>query len=285
MTEEKKKLNCGIIMPISSIDGCSSEHWGEVQSIIEQSVNSIEEYNFNTKLVSDADEISVIHKRIVQNIYFSDIIICDVSAKNPNVMFELGMRLAFDKPVVIIKDDETEYSFDTGIIEHLEYPRDLRFAKIVKFKKLLAEKIMKTYKNSVDNSDHSPFLKNFGEFKIANINEQEVSANEVILDMLSDLQNEMINLRSHININRNRDAHGVVGVSKIIETSEMIEALNKYLSKNNIDNKDFNVEKLIGNNEFYKFVQEEIGAEKYFNSRNEFNRNLTELIKEIKKIN
>jgi hypothetical protein len=34
-------------------------------------------------------------------------------------MFELGMRLAFDKPTVIIKDDKTDYMFDTGIIEHV----------------------------------------------------------------------------------------------------------------------------------------------------------------------
>ena len=72
--------------------------------------------------------------RIIENIYSSDIVICDVSCKNANVMFELGMRLAFDKPTIIIKDDSTGYSFDTSLIEHLEYPRDLRFTSIIKFK-------------------------------------------------------------------------------------------------------------------------------------------------------
>jgi hypothetical protein len=49
-------------------------------------------------------------------------------------MLELGMRLAFDKPAVIVKDDKTDYSFDTSSIEHLAYPRDLRFSKIKSFK-------------------------------------------------------------------------------------------------------------------------------------------------------
>jgi hypothetical protein len=71
----------------------------------------------------NADDIGVIQKRIVQNLYSSDVIVCDVSGKNPNVMFELGMRLAFDKPTLIVKDDKTDYSFDTGIIEHVPYPR------------------------------------------------------------------------------------------------------------------------------------------------------------------
>jgi hypothetical protein len=34
--------------------------------------------------------------------------LCDVSGKNANVMFELGLRLAFDNPTIIIKDDKTE---------------------------------------------------------------------------------------------------------------------------------------------------------------------------------
>jgi hypothetical protein len=61
-------------------------------------------------------------------------VIGDVSCKNPNVMFELGMRLAFDKPTIIIKDDQTSYSFDISPIQNLEYPRDLRFNKIIDFK-------------------------------------------------------------------------------------------------------------------------------------------------------
>lgn len=83
-------------MPISSLDGCTAEHWVEVKSIICEAIGAVAEPQFSVKLVSDADDVGVIQKRIVQNIYSSDIIVCDVSGKNPNVMFELGMRLAFD---------------------------------------------------------------------------------------------------------------------------------------------------------------------------------------------
>jgi hypothetical protein len=131
------------------------------KTLITEAVEGITVPKFNVRLVSDADDVGVIQKRIVQNIYTSDIVVCDVSAKNPNVMFELGMRLAFDKPTVIVKDDKTDYRFDTGIIEHVPYPRDLRFNRIVTFKSSLADKIVATYNAAKADPQYSTFLKNF----------------------------------------------------------------------------------------------------------------------------
>jgi hypothetical protein len=82
-------------------------------------------------MVSDSDDSGVIHKRIIENLYNNPIVVCDVSGKNPNVMFELGIRLAFDKSTIIVKDHATDYSFDTSPIEHVGYPRDLRFSTVV----------------------------------------------------------------------------------------------------------------------------------------------------------
>ena len=192
------QLPCGIVMPISAIDGCSAEHWSEVKAIIQDSIDSIDAPKFCARLVSDADEVGVIQKRIVQGIYSSAVVVCDVSCKNPNVMFELGMRLAFDKPTVIIKDDKTDYTFDTGVIEHLTYPRDLRFQRMVEFKKLLAQKVLATYAAAQADPAHSTFLKNFGTFKVAQLHQKEASAEQVILDTLTELQREVVALRRRI---------------------------------------------------------------------------------------
>lgn len=188
-------LSCGLIMPISAIDGCSAEHWSEVKQIFQDAVESISNPKFSTKLVSDADDVGVIQKRIVQGVYNSDIIICDVSGKNSNVMFELGMRLAFDRPTVIVKDDKTDYSFDTSVVEHLAYPRDLRFSKIVNFKKQLADKVLATYNASKSDPEHSTFLKSFGTFKVAHLDQKEAPSEQIILDILQDMQKEMAFLR------------------------------------------------------------------------------------------
>lgn len=185
------ELTCGLVMPISMIDGCTAEHWAEVKNIICEAVGDIEKFRFTSKLVSEQDDVGVIQKRIVQNIYTSDIVICDVSCKNANVMFELGMRLAFDKPTILIKDDKTEFSFDTGVIEHLLYPRDLRFSRINTFKKLLAEKVSATYEAYLNDSGHSTFLKHFGSFKIASVDQTVGTPDQVMLDMMQDLTREV----------------------------------------------------------------------------------------------
>lgn len=185
MSDAEVKEVCGIIMPISALDGCSDGHWSDVRQIIGEAVESI---GFSANLVSNADEVGIIQKRIIQNLYDNPIVVCDVSGKNPNVMFELGMRLAFDKPTIIIKDDRTTYSFDTSPIEHIEYPRDLRFAKIVEFKMKLAEKVKATYEKSTSDKNYTTFLKNFGEFKVAKIDHKEVSGQEFILDQLKEIR-------------------------------------------------------------------------------------------------
>jgi len=172
-------------MPISEVDGCGEGHWSDVLSILTE---SIEAAGFEGDLVSNADDVGIIHKRIIQNLYSNEMIICDVSGKNPNVMFELGMRLAFDKPTIIVKDDVTAYSFDTSSIEHLEYPRDLRFSKIVEFKQRLSDKLEATYKKSEKDPTYTTFLKHFGEFKVAKLDTKEVSGQEYILEELRSLR-------------------------------------------------------------------------------------------------
>jgi hypothetical protein len=139
--EQNEKPVCGIVMPISEIDGCSAGHWKDVKEIIEKAATMA---GYEAKLVSQSDDVGVIQQRIVQNLYDCEIIVCDVSAKNANVMFELGLRLAFDKPAIVLKDDKTSYSFGTSPIEHLEYPRDLRYSVIQSFKTDLASKITAT---------------------------------------------------------------------------------------------------------------------------------------------
>src|SRR4051812_34484589 len=181
MAEAKPPAVCGIVMPISAVDTCTEAHWSEVREIL---ADAIEAAGFTPQLVSDADDVGIIQKRIIQNLYENPIVICDVSAKNPNVMFELGLRLAFDKPTVIVKDDKTTYSFDTSPIEHLEYPRDLRFTKIVEFKDSLVEKIKGTHDRATKDKSYTTFLKHFGTFKVAQLDTEVVSQDRLVLEEL-----------------------------------------------------------------------------------------------------
>lgn len=185
---DTEDLRCGLVMPISAISGCGEQHWMEVKEIL---TDAVERAGFSANLVSFADDVGVIQKRIVQNLYDNPIVVCDISARNPNVMFELGMRLAFDKPTVVIKDDKTDYAFDTSPIEHLEYPRDLRFSKVVEFKEALCGKVKATYEKAKEDESYTSFLKNFGTFKVAKLETKEVSKEEIIMDELREIRKSM----------------------------------------------------------------------------------------------
>lgn len=179
---------CGIVMPISPMEDCTAQHWADVKDIISDAISSA---GYEPRLVSTAAEVDIIQKRIIQNLYQNPVVVCDVSCKNANVMFELGLRLAFDKPTIVIKDDKTGYSFDTSPIEHLEYPRSLRHGLINKFKQDLIDKIKATAKAKEDNPEFSPFLKSFGPFKAASIETREVPAQELMMDMMQSVLNKI----------------------------------------------------------------------------------------------
>lgn len=245
MTEENKFLNIGLVMPIAPIDGCSTDHWLDVKRIITESVSSMPGYSSEPKIVSEGNSSGLIHKRIVEGLYKSDIIICDVSCKNPNVMFELGMRLAFDKPTIIIKDDKTDYTFDAGVIEHLQYPRDLRYKSIVKFKELLAEKVQATYEETQQDGNKSSFLKSFGNIQVASMNEEIVSTDQYIINSLLDIQNEISLLKSTRNpvqeMAIKESAKGYTRLKSIVLKSaaffiDQDAFLNKHLTVEEIEN-------------------------------------------------
>jgi hypothetical protein len=264
MNEEAKELQtikCGIIMPIAQIDGLMPDHWLEIKDIFVEAASSIPNYEFITTIVSEAEDSGIIQKRIIQNLYSSDIVICDVSAKNPNVMFELGMRLAFDKATIIVKDNQTDYSFDTGVIEHLEYPRDLRFSKIVEFKKNLSKKLVATLEASKTNTEYSTFLKSFGEFNVVKLNEKEVTPDTAILESIQDLTREVNQLRK--NTRRKTNVLHEFPQEAIIKARQVIQ---RYFNELGVTK----IEDVANTVNLYTEIMDAINAKRFFPEESEF---------------
>ncbi|MFI5843447.1 hypothetical protein ACIA8K_27440 [Catenuloplanes sp. NPDC051500] len=59
---------------------------------------------------------------IVRNLEDADLVLCDMSTLNANVMLELGIRIALDRPICLIRDDQTPMlPFDTSVINTYMY--------------------------------------------------------------------------------------------------------------------------------------------------------------------
>lgn len=192
-----KPPHCGIIMPIAAMPDYEKSHWDRVRIVLNE---AIEEAGYLPRLVSESEDIGVIHARIVQNLYDDPIVVCDVSGKNANVMFELGLRLAFDKPTIIIKDYETTYSFDTSPIEHINYRADLRFDDVREFKRKLSGAISACVARKEKDESYSPFLGHFGKFKVTGLETKEVGTEQFLLEQMQSMQKEMARLANKIEL-------------------------------------------------------------------------------------
>jgi heterodisulfide reductase subunit C len=271
---------CGLVMPISSIDERTEQHWLDVRSVLN---DAIKDAGFEANLVSDADDIGVIQKRIVQNLYENPLVLCDVSARNPNVMFELGMRLAFDKAVIIVKGDHTPYIFDTGQIEHLEYPRDLRFTDIVKFKKNVTYKIKATYESANNDPKYVSFLKQFGSFSVPIIDSEEVSRDEFIIAELKDLKRSVNSIRraaarpsSKTSLTRSKYGRDIGETqSKAIALTNIYEGIRRYMALHDMDNVDQLRSQI---NDCMEYVEHIIDAREHYDTKDEFEDNFNEVL-------
>lgn len=181
MTIEEKV--CGIVMPISDCDGQGASHWLDVKSIIETAAKNA---GFQVRLVSDTFESNLIHKEILQNVYQDDIIICDVSGRNPNVFFELGIRMATQKPTVIVKDNKTTYPFDTGPNRYIEYPRDLRHPEMEAFK----SDLIKALKATINQKKENSFIGQLGPFQIPDVESKKVPESDLIINRLDRMEKQ-----------------------------------------------------------------------------------------------
>jgi len=196
MADQKHKNICGIIMPIADMEQYDPGHWTRVKGLIEAAA---ELSGYRARLVSESEDIGVIHSRIVENIHDDPIVVCDVSGKNANVMFELGLRLAFDKPVIIIIDEKTGYSFDTSPIEHISYRSDMRYKDTIEFIESLAKKIKSTVERKKNDKNYSPFVGHFGKFTVTNLKEVQGTSAEYISHRLNEMQrtlDRMVSLQS-----------------------------------------------------------------------------------------
>lgn len=58
--------------------------------------------------------IGSINHDIIERLVQSDLVIADLTGTNPNVMYEIGIRHAFNKPIVQIAQKEQKLPFDLG---------------------------------------------------------------------------------------------------------------------------------------------------------------------------
>lgn len=141
MTKLKEK-NCFIIMPIADQDGYTPGHFKHVYDNI--IVPACEIAGYKSQRADEVKASNLIHLDILNKLIEAPIAICDLSTRNPNVLFELGIRQAFDKPVVLIQEKGTPKIFDIAPLRYLEYSKEMKYHEVLRSQQELKDSILAT---------------------------------------------------------------------------------------------------------------------------------------------
>lgn len=180
-TDERKV--CGIVMPIAAMgDEYPEAHWGRVRRVLQR---AIDRAGLRSQLVWENPEVDVIQTAILQNLYENDVVVCDVSNLNPNVMLETGLRLSTKRPTVIVTDRVMRPPFDISTIAYIDYPRDLEYNATEDFIGKLARKIAEVAKAASEDRYHS-YIEQF-RFETVEPAKVTVTTDEYLRERLDDL--------------------------------------------------------------------------------------------------
>lgn len=190
-----KKKTCFIITPIGEEGTSIRRH---IEGIIDACIVPVLKDDFDISVSHRKYDAGSIGKSIIKDIYYSDLVIANLTALNPNVMYELAVRHCAAKPIIIIAEKGTILPFDIKDNRTIFYENDA-FGSLV-----LKEDLMRSIKN-IDFTGYfeSEIYSILGESIIEKNIKKEFkdtrseSAFQYILDQLASLERKLLCSKSY----------------------------------------------------------------------------------------
>lgn len=224
-TENK---DCFVLMPISDVEGYSKGHFLHVyEDIIKPAVEMTE---FKPKRADEVKETNFIHLDMLKKLIEAPIAICDLSTRNPNVLFELGIRQAFDKPVVLIQEKGTPKIFDIGPLRYLEYSKEMKYHEVLKTQSELKEALEATKAAEGEHGNINSIVRLMALNSPATIPTIEGNNKEALA--LDVIQTQMNDLRKMMEMSMINERRGNKGSVFAIEYERISNKLDRILSTN-----------------------------------------------------
>lgn len=144
--DAKGKLKAFIIMPfVERGEGRPPGFFGEVLRSLLTPAGVSAGFVVETANRQGSD---VIQSTIINDLLEADLVVADLTDHNPNVLFELGVRMANDKPVALIKASGTGRIFDVdNMLRVLEYSSNLWQSTIEKDLPAICDHIKAAWEN------------------------------------------------------------------------------------------------------------------------------------------
>ena len=120
---------CLVIMPFTDPKGYEQGHFRKVYDQI--LAPAIRAAGYDPHRIDDEIESTLIHGKLLDQLINAPMVLCDLSSKNPNVLYELGIRHAFDKPVVLVQEKGQDRIFDIAGLTTSEYRKERLYDEVI----------------------------------------------------------------------------------------------------------------------------------------------------------
>lgn len=143
MSEEPKKAQeCFVIMPFTTPEGYEADHFNKIYEQLFKP--AIKMAGYEPHRVDEDIASNTIQSKIIGRLIDAPMVLCDLSTRNPNVLYELGMRHAFEKPVLLVQEVGTQRIFDISGITTVEYRNTRLYDEVVNDQQVISKALKET---------------------------------------------------------------------------------------------------------------------------------------------
>lgn len=237
---EIKQKKCFVIMPIADHPNYDNGHFNRVyEHLIRPACFKA---GYEAVRADDSKASHLIMFDILKNIVECDMAICDLSTKNANVFYELGLRQAFNKKTVLITDGIEKEPFDIAGFRYVKYSSSLRIDTV---NNNILDIISMINETETANENDINSIVSILKISPANIDKSTTTPltqeNALIFSALRDINLNLSKLKSSVNNNTSNN----ITLTDVLKRNDdpfrhySYRTNDKYLGKLNSINSDF----------------------------------------------
>lgn len=181
MSNLEPSKQCFVIAPIGDDESRTRRATdGVVDAVI---IPVMMRLGFDVEIAHRMSDAGSITKQVINKIIDSELVICNLTNLNPNVMYELAVRHAVKKPVITIAENGTRLPFDIQEDRTIFYVDDMRGTT------RLAEQLTPMIKSALDDTDlDNPIYRAIESSNIIKSVSTDTEINQYIVDSLEEIQ-------------------------------------------------------------------------------------------------
>ena len=183
--------NCFLITPIGDV---ASQTRRFTDGLIESTIRPVLlKCKFNLVVAHEISETGSITRQVIEHIIESPLVIANLTDLNPNVMYELAVRHAVRKSVIIIAEESTRLPFDIADQRTIFFKNDMLGVQE------LSNQLEKIIKSIVDEESPDNPIYRANESLLVKNSPDIPESDKYLINRIGDIENSIRSMSSILN--------------------------------------------------------------------------------------